>query len=94
MQSWYFLKEKGVKILLGPGRHPLSTAVMLYFRGPDGMVYEYSCGVKHILPEQEATYRPRQFSLEGYNGDMWGSFTETEGLPREPAVGSKIRLVV
>ena len=25
-----------MKILLGPGRHPLSTAVMLYFRGPDG----------------------------------------------------------
>jgi hypothetical protein len=50
--------------------------------------------VKHITPEQEATYRPRQFSLEGYNGDMWGSFTETPGLPREPASGSKIRLVV
>jgi hypothetical protein len=50
--------------------------------------------VKHILPEHEASYRPRQFSLEAYNGDMWGSFTETEGLPREPAVGAKIRLVV
>ena len=37
MKSWYFLRDKGVKILLGPGRHPLSTAVMLYFRGPDGM---------------------------------------------------------
>ena len=46
------------------------------------------------MPEQEATYRPRQFSLEGYNGDMWGSFTETPGLPREPASGAKIRLVV
>jgi 2,3-dihydroxy-p-cumate/2,3-dihydroxybenzoate 3,4-dioxygenase len=51
MRSWYFLRDKGVKILLGPGRHPLSTAVMLYFRGPDGMIYEYSCGVKHIMPE-------------------------------------------
>jgi 2,3-dihydroxy-p-cumate/2,3-dihydroxybenzoate 3,4-dioxygenase len=41
--------------------------MMVYFEGPDGMVYEYSVGVKHILPEQEATYRPRQFSLEHYN---------------------------
>ena len=36
MKSYYFLKEKDVKIVLGPGRHPLSTAVMLYFHGPDG----------------------------------------------------------
>jgi 2,3-dihydroxy-p-cumate/2,3-dihydroxybenzoate 3,4-dioxygenase len=94
MQSYYWLKQQGVKIVYGPGRHPISTAMMVYFEGPDGMVYEYSVGVKHIMPEQEATHRPRQFSLEGYNGDMWGSFAETPGLPREPANGAKIRLVV
>jgi 2,3-dihydroxy-p-cumate/2,3-dihydroxybenzoate 3,4-dioxygenase len=78
MKSWYFLKEKGVKILLGPGRHPLSTAVMLYFRGPDGMVYEYSCGVKHIMPEEEATHRPRQFAFDKYAVCMWGSTPDAE----------------
>lgn len=78
MGAWYFLKEKGVKILLGPGRHPLSTAVMLYFRGPDGMVYEYSCGVKHIRPEDEAAYRPRQFSFDQYSVCMWGSKPDPE----------------
>jgi 2,3-dihydroxy-p-cumate/2,3-dihydroxybenzoate 3,4-dioxygenase len=57
-----WLKQQGVKIVYGPGRHPISTAMMVYFEGPDGMVYEYSVGVKHIMPEQEATYRPRQFS--------------------------------
>ncbi len=94
MRSYYWLKQQGVKIVYGPGRHPISTAIMVYFEGPDGMVYEYSTGVKHIMPEQEATYRPRQFSVEGYNGDMWGSFADTDGLPREPATGRKIRLVV
>ena len=78
MRSWYFLKEKGVKILLGPGRHPLSTAVMLYFRGPDGMVYEYSVGVKHIRPEDEATYRPRQFPFDQYAVCMWGAKPDAE----------------
>ncbi|HUZ74461.1 MAG TPA: VOC family protein [Stellaceae bacterium] len=78
MRSWYFLKERGVKILLGPGRHPLSTAVMLYFRGPDGMVYEYSCGVKHIMPEDEAGYRPRQFAFDQYAICMWGSVPDPE----------------
>jgi 2,3-dihydroxy-p-cumate/2,3-dihydroxybenzoate 3,4-dioxygenase len=78
MKSWYFLKDKGVKILLGPGRHPLSTAVMLYFRGPDGLCYEYSCGVKHILPDQEAAYRPRQFAFDQYAICLWGSKPDAE----------------
>jgi 2,3-dihydroxy-p-cumate/2,3-dihydroxybenzoate 3,4-dioxygenase len=78
MRSWYFLKQKGVKILLGPGRHPLSTAVMLYFRGPDGVVYEYSVGVKHIMPEDEAAYRPRQFAFDQYAVCMWGSVPDPE----------------
>ena len=94
MRSYYWLKQQGVKIVYGPGRHPISTAMMVYFEGPDGMVFEYSMGVKHIAPEQEATYRPRQFSLDGYNADMWGSFHETEGLPREPAAARRMRLVV
>ena len=73
MKSYYFLKEKGVKIAWGPGRHPLSTAVMVYFYGPDNMVYEYSCGVKHILPDDEASYRPRQFPPTLTSFCMWGS---------------------
>lgn len=73
MRSYYFLKEKNVRIVHGPGRHPISTAVMVYFEGPDGLTYEYSCGVKHVMPEEESTYRPRQFSLDAYNACMWGS---------------------
>jgi 2,3-dihydroxy-p-cumate/2,3-dihydroxybenzoate 3,4-dioxygenase len=73
MKSYYFLKQQGVRIVWGPGRHPVSTAIMVYFEGPDGMTYEYSVGVKHILPEQEATYRPRQFPPEKFSLCMWGS---------------------
>ena len=73
MRSYYFLREKGVKIVFGPGRHPSSSAVFLYFEGPDKMVYEYSVGVKHILPEEEASYRPRQFPFAPESFCMWGS---------------------
>lgn len=73
MRSYYFLREKGVKIVFGPGRHPSSSACFLYFEGPDGMVYEYSVGVKHILPEEEAGYRPRQFPFAPESFCMWGS---------------------
>jgi 2,3-dihydroxy-p-cumate/2,3-dihydroxybenzoate 3,4-dioxygenase len=73
MRSYYFLREKGVKIVFGPGRHPSSSAVFLYFEGPDGMVYEYSVGVKHIRPEDEASYRPRQFPFAPESFCMWGA---------------------
>jgi 2,3-dihydroxy-p-cumate/2,3-dihydroxybenzoate 3,4-dioxygenase len=91
MRSYYFLKEKGVRIVYGPGRHPISTAMMVYFAGPDGLTYEYSVGVKHIQPEEEATYRPRQFSTDRFNGDMWGSRNELFGEPPPPG---RPRLVV
>jgi 2,3-dihydroxy-p-cumate/2,3-dihydroxybenzoate 3,4-dioxygenase len=83
MKSYYFLKEKGMRITYGPGRHPISTAMMVYFEGPDGLTYEYSVGVKHIMPHEEATHRPRQFGQERYNGDMWGSIPDVPGIPAE-----------
>ncbi|HXP31050.1 MAG TPA: VOC family protein [Stellaceae bacterium] len=92
MRSYYFLREKGLKIVYGPGRHPISTAIMVYFEGPDGMVYEYSVGVKHILPEEEATHRPRQFSTDPWNGDMWGSRGSIIGTP--DATRAPVRMVV
>ena len=73
MRSYYFLREKGVRIVFGPGRHATSSACFLYFEGPDKMVYEYSVGVKQILPEQEASYRPRQFPFAPESFCMWGS---------------------
>jgi 2,3-dihydroxy-p-cumate/2,3-dihydroxybenzoate 3,4-dioxygenase len=73
MRSYYFLREKGVKIVFGPGRHPSSSACFLYFEGPDQMVYEYSVGVKHILAEEEESYRPRQFPFAPESFCMWGS---------------------
>jgi 2,3-dihydroxy-p-cumate/2,3-dihydroxybenzoate 3,4-dioxygenase len=74
MRSWYLMKDKGVRIVFGPGRHPTSGASFLYFEGPDGMIYEYSCGVRTITKaDEEAGYRPRQFPLEPSSFCMWGS---------------------
>lgn len=73
MRAWYFLKDRGIKILFGPGRHPTSGAMFLYFEGPDGMTYEYSTGVSHIAPEDDATHQPRQFPLATTSFCAWGS---------------------
>lgn len=76
MRAWYQLRGHGVKIVFGPGRHPTSGAVFLYFEGPDGMVYEYSTGVRVIAPEEEANYRPRQFPATPSSFCMWGSLPD------------------
>ena len=62
MRSFRFLKERQVRIVFGPGRHPSSSAKFLYFEGPDGMVFEYSSGVKMIA--DELLYRERQLTFD------------------------------
>lgn len=77
LRSYYFLSERRVPIVFGPGRHPTSGARFLYFKGPDGMVFEYSVGVDEI--EDEATHRPRQFGFEPTSFCMWGA--KPGGMP-------------
>ncbi|MGW5666637.1 VOC family protein [Micromonospora sp. NPDC003776] len=70
MRNWHFLEEKGVEIEQGPGRHPQSTAIFLYFKGPEGLTYEYSYGVRRI--EDDAAWTPRWFDPDGPGAiDMW-----------------------
>jgi 2,3-dihydroxy-p-cumate/2,3-dihydroxybenzoate 3,4-dioxygenase len=71
MRSYQFLKERGVPIIFGPGRHPTSSARFLYFEGPDRMVFEYSAGVKSIA--DELLYRERQFPFEPKGFCHWGA---------------------
>nr|WP_218940902.1 VOC family protein [Allopusillimonas soli] len=73
MRAFYMLQERGIPIRFGPGRHPTSGAMFLYFEGPDGMIYEYSTGVRHITAEDEKSYRPRTFPAIPSSFCMWGS---------------------
>jgi 2,3-dihydroxy-p-cumate/2,3-dihydroxybenzoate 3,4-dioxygenase len=69
-RNWHFLTDHGVEIEMGPGRHPQSTAVFLYFLGPEGFTYEYSYGVRRIT--DEAAWRPRTFDPDEPGSiDMW-----------------------
>ena len=70
MRMWYFLKEHGGRVVFGPGRHPTSGAMFLYFEGPDGMVYEFSSGVRLVTDPDE---RPRQFPFTPSSFCLWGS---------------------
>jgi 2,3-dihydroxy-p-cumate/2,3-dihydroxybenzoate 3,4-dioxygenase len=84
MRSYYFLKEQNVKIRFGPGRHPTSGAMFLYFEGPDGMIYEYSSGVSLIT--DEAGHKPRQFPAVNSSFCAWGSVPDIPEFETQPVV--------
>jgi len=71
MRSFYYLSERQVPMVFGPGRHPTSSARFLYFEGPDGLVFEYSSGVRKIA--DELLYRERQFPFDPKGFCQWGA---------------------
>lgn len=73
MRAWYFLQARGIRVVFGPGRHPTSGAMFLYFEGPDGMVFEFSSGVRNIT---DPCAMPRQFPFHPSSFCMWGSLPE------------------
>ena len=86
-RNWHFLVDHGVEIEMGPGRHPQSTAIFIYFLGPEGFTYEYSFGVRRI--EDDDAWVPRTFDpAEPGSIDMWlGPTARTTTQPQlRPAV--------
>ncbi|WP_322057064.1 VOC family protein [Paraburkholderia sp. J63] len=64
------LREAGIEIVYGPGRHKASGSIFLYFLDPDGMTAEYSFGMEEfpeIDPRAAQTLPPTRESA-----DLWG----------------------
>jgi 2,3-dihydroxy-p-cumate/2,3-dihydroxybenzoate 3,4-dioxygenase len=74
VRSFNFLSQRHVPMVFGPGRHPTSSARFLYFEGPDGMVFEYSSGVREIA--DELLYRERQLPFNPKGFCEWGAKPE------------------
>jgi 2,3-dihydroxy-p-cumate/2,3-dihydroxybenzoate 3,4-dioxygenase len=92
-RNWHFLVDHGVQIEMGPGRHPQSTAIFLYFLGPEGFTYEYSFGVRRI--EDDDSWVPRTFDPDEPGSiDMWLGPTKRVSSQRQlqpEAVGGRTR---
>ncbi len=69
MQNHYFVEERQIKILHGPGREPASGQMFVRFAGPEDYVFSYGYGLGNI----ESDHRPRQFTLEASSLCEWGS---------------------
>jgi 2,3-dihydroxy-p-cumate/2,3-dihydroxybenzoate 3,4-dioxygenase len=75
----------------GPGRHPQSTAIFVYFQGPENFTYEYSFGVRRI--EDEASWVPRTFDpAEPGSIDMWLGPTSRPVTQPQVASGPPARI--
>ena len=82
MQSNYFIQERQIKIVHGPGREPASGQIFLRFSGPEGYVFSYGFGLKDIDPD----HRPRQFTPDASSLCEWGSeCTDVAELQPAPA---------
>ncbi len=77
---WRFNKEQ-VPIVNGPGRHPPSGSMFLYFLDPDGLTLEYSFGMEEF-PETGAR-KPRMLEPIRASFDYWGAPVD----PRKASVG-------
>ncbi len=69
MRSYYFFRDRQIRINFGPGRHATSGAMFLYYEGPDNMTYEYSSGVRMV----DEAWRPRQLPFKDESFCVWGS---------------------
>lgn len=73
------LRANDVPIVYGPGRHPQSGSVFLYFLDPDGLTLEYSFGMEEF---SEDNPRPaRDMPMAPTTTDAWG------GVP-QPGFGA------
>ena len=68
------LKKNNIPIVYGPGRHPPSGSVFLYFLDPDGMTWEFSFGMEEFPERNPREPRVLPKSLESF--DFWGGQPE------------------
>jgi len=74
-------KRHDVPVVFGPGRHPASNSIFLYFLDPDGLTLEYSFGMEEFhefTPRMARTLPPLPLSI-----DSWGGVRD----PRMSATG-------
>jgi 2,3-dihydroxy-p-cumate/2,3-dihydroxybenzoate 3,4-dioxygenase len=76
MQNSYFVQERQVRIVQGPGRQPASGQIFLHVEGPDGTIFSYVHGMHRGAAP---SHPPRQYPLAADSLCAWGS--ESQGVP-------------
>lgn len=69
-QAYNRMKAHGARVVFGPGRHPTSNSVFLYFLDPDDLTLEFSQGME-LFPEGVGRL-PREMPNRLESLDAWG----------------------
>lgn len=69
MQSQYFLFDRQVRIVNGPGREPFSGEIFISFTSPEGDVFTYATAMSDV----PAGWRPRQYANDRTSFCNWES---------------------
>jgi len=72
------LKKHDVKVVFGPGRHPTSDSIFIYFHDPDGLTWEYSFGMELFPPDNVGARPARIMSTAPNDIDVWGAGMEPD----------------
>jgi 2,3-dihydroxy-p-cumate/2,3-dihydroxybenzoate 3,4-dioxygenase len=80
-RALYRFKKAAVPIVFGPGRHPPSDSIFLYFLDPDELTLEYSFGMEEFPAENPREPRLLPMKLESI--DYWGAVPD----PKFAALG-------
>ncbi|MBR9909263.1 MAG: bleomycin resistance protein [Gammaproteobacteria bacterium] len=64
------IKQHGYQVVWGPGKHPPSESLFLYFLDPDGFTVEYSCGMEEFPEHNPRVARDMPAVMESL--DYWG----------------------
>jgi 2,3-dihydroxy-p-cumate/2,3-dihydroxybenzoate 3,4-dioxygenase len=75
-RAWHRLARTGVRVVFGPGRHPISGRVFLEFLDPDGLTLEYGFGME-TFPVRGAR-DPRAWPAVPASVDLWDSPRRSE----------------
>jgi 2,3-dihydroxy-p-cumate/2,3-dihydroxybenzoate 3,4-dioxygenase len=73
-RAMYRCKKFDAPVVFGPGKHPPSESVFLYFLDPDKLTLEYSFGMEEF-PEVEAR-EPRMMPAARESVDYWGAIPD------------------
>ena len=82
MQNSYFMQERQIRIVQGPGREAASHQIFLHVEGPDGLIFSYVNGMAEL---GEKPRLARQFPLTATSLCDWGS--ESKDVPELRAPG-------
>jgi hypothetical protein len=69
MRAVAIMKERGVVIINGPGRHGTGRALYLYCQDSEGNTFELGCEEQQIHDEDQ--WRPRMLRMDDARVNLW-----------------------